>query len=97
MHHKITYKAIPHLFMQMTDPLSKLSSIGDRGRQKDVMDIVRKQDDRLLPNHAPVWLDRTHEGDYTDQMTIHIAKFTNIYIFHFCKKRLTMIITKAQV
>ena len=38
--------------MQVRDPFGKLSGVGDGGGQEDVVDIVRKQDDGLLPDDA---------------------------------------------
>ena len=40
------------LMMQVGDPLGKLSGVGDSGGQKDVVHVVRQQDDGLLPHHA---------------------------------------------
>lgn len=39
----------------MANPLSKLSGIGDGGWQEDVMHIVRKKNDGLLPHHTALW------------------------------------------
>lgn len=41
--------------MQMTDPLGKLLCVGNGGRQEDIMNIVRKKDDGLFPNHTSLW------------------------------------------
>lgn len=36
----------------MGDPLSELSGVWDGGWEKNIVDIVRQQDDRLLPDDA---------------------------------------------
>ena len=39
----------------MADPLGELLGIGDGGWQEDVVDIVRQEDDGLLPYYTTVW------------------------------------------
>lgn len=46
---------VPHLFMKVTNPLSELLGVGDRGRQENVMHIIRKKNDGLLPYNASLW------------------------------------------
>ena len=41
-----------NLFVEMADPFSKLSSIGDSGREKDIVNVVRQKNDGLFPNHT---------------------------------------------
>lgn len=42
----------PHLLVQMADPLCKLPSIRNGGRQKHIMYVVGKKNDGFLPNHT---------------------------------------------
>ena len=44
-----------NLFVEMTDPFCKLSSIGDCGREKDVVNIVWQKNDSLFPNHTSLY------------------------------------------
>jgi hypothetical protein len=44
---------LTNLLVQVGDPFRKLPGVGDGGRQENVVDIVRQQDDRLLPDNAP--------------------------------------------
>ena len=39
----------------MAYPLGKLPGIGDGGREKHVVNIVRKKNDCLLPNNSSLW------------------------------------------
>ena len=48
-------KYCPHLFVEMADPLGELLGVGNGGRQKDIVDIVRQQNDGLLPYHTTIW------------------------------------------
>lgn len=45
----------PHLLMKMANPLSKLSGIGDGGWQEDVMHVIWKKNDGLLPHNTALW------------------------------------------
>ena len=36
----------------MRNPLGELSRVGDRGREEDVVNVVRQQNDRLLPDDS---------------------------------------------
>ena len=39
----------------MAYPLCKLPGIGDGGREKDVVNVVRKKNDCLFPNNSSLW------------------------------------------
>jgi len=41
-----------YLFMKIADPLSKLTCVWDRRRQKYKVNVIRQQDDSLLPDHS---------------------------------------------
>lgn len=39
----------------MANPFSKLSGIWNSSREKDVVDIIRKQNDSFFPHHTTLW------------------------------------------
>lgn len=43
---------VARLLVDRADPLGKLHGVGDGRRQEDVADLVRQEDDRLLPHDA---------------------------------------------
>lgn len=52
---KMVNLKLPHLFMKMANPLSKLPGVGDRGWQEDVMHIIGEKNDGLLPHNTTLW------------------------------------------
>lgn len=46
---------VARLLMGRADPLGKLHRVRDRGRQEDVADFVRQEDDRLLPDDTTLY------------------------------------------
>ena len=48
---KLSYY-VTYLFVEVAYPLRKLPGVWDGGREKDIVYVVRKQDNCLLPNHA---------------------------------------------
>lgn len=46
------------LLVRLADPLGKLHRVWDRRREEDVADLVREQDDRLLPHDPSLWASR---------------------------------------
>lgn len=52
---KVVNLKAPHLFMKVTNPLSELPGVGDSGWQENVMHIIRKKNDGLLPYNASLW------------------------------------------
>ena len=54
LHHFKTapYQLLVYLLVKMRNPLGELSRVGDRGREEDVVNVVRQQNDRLLPDDS---------------------------------------------
>ena len=53
--HLRSQQCILYLFVQMAYPLCKLPGVGDGGRQKHIVNVVRKKNDSLLPNYSSLW------------------------------------------
>ena len=51
-----------NLFVQMTDPLGKLSCVGDGCREEHVVHVVGEKNDGLLPDHTPLWRETITES-----------------------------------
>lgn len=47
------------LLVDRADPLGKLHRVRDGGREEDVVDLVRQEDDRLLPDDTALCIDES--------------------------------------
>lgn len=43
----------------MANPFSKLSGVWNSSREKDIVDIIRKQNDSFFPHHTTLWKKQT--------------------------------------
>ena len=49
--------SLAHLFVHVADPLCKLQGVGDGRGKKDIVHVVRQQNDGLLPDDTALYND----------------------------------------
>ena len=59
------------LVVELGDPASELGGVGDGGRQEDVVDLLGEQDERLLPDDAPLLVPQV--VDLVKHNPLHLA------------------------